>query len=85
MLTFSNAVLVGAKTVKGPGPARVSTNPAALTAARRVENLGLVDTNSAMDFGLFFTTTGATTEGWWTTTGVWIGWTLWTVWNGLWT
>ena len=41
-------MLVGAKTVKGPGPARVSTNPAALTAARRVENLGLVDTSSAM-------------------------------------
>ena len=96
ILTLSNAVLVGAKTVKGPGPARVSTKPAALTAVRRVENLGLVDTNSAMDFGLFLTTTGATTLGWWTTPGVctdsgwmlkelWTGWTLCTVWTGLWT
>ena len=38
-LTLSNASLVGAKTVNGPADARVSTRPAALTAANRVENL----------------------------------------------
>ena len=38
-LTLSNASLVGAKRVKGPADARVSTRPAALTAANRVENL----------------------------------------------
>ena len=42
-LTLSNASLVGAKTVKGPAEARVSTKPAALTAARRVENLKIRD------------------------------------------
>ena len=36
---MSKAALVGAKTVNGPGLARVSARPAALTAARRVENL----------------------------------------------
>src|ERR1700684_147458 len=34
--SLSKASLVGAKTVKGPGPDRVSTRPAALTAATRV-------------------------------------------------
>ena len=38
-LTLSNASLVGANTVKGPGEARVSTRPAAFTAANNVENL----------------------------------------------
>src|ERR1019366_942967 len=33
---LSKASLVGAKTVNGPGPSRVSTRPAALTAATRV-------------------------------------------------
>jgi hypothetical protein len=33
---FAKAALVGAKTVKGPGPCRVSTRPAALTAATSV-------------------------------------------------
>jgi len=40
--------LVGAKTVKGPSPARVSARPAADTAASRVENSGAVETSSAM-------------------------------------
>ncbi len=34
--SMANAALVGAKTVNGPGPFSVSTNPAALTAATRV-------------------------------------------------
>ena len=46
--TLSNAELVGANTVKGPSEARTSTRSAALTAARRVENLGLVETSPAM-------------------------------------
>merc|ERR1719447_1928049 len=33
--------VVGANTVKGPSPARVSTRPAALTAAKRVESCGV--------------------------------------------
>ena len=48
ILTLSKAVLVGAKTVNGPSPARVSTKPAAFTAVRRVENLGLVETKSLL-------------------------------------
>ena len=38
-LTLSKASLVGAKRVKGPAEARVSTRPAAFTAANKVENL----------------------------------------------
>ena len=34
--SFSNAALVGAKTVNGPAPSSVSTRPAACTAATRV-------------------------------------------------
>src|ERR1700712_1648368 len=34
--SFANAALVGANTVKGPGPDKVSTRPAALTAATSV-------------------------------------------------
>ena len=34
--SFSKAAFVGAKTVNGPGPDRVSTSPAALTAATSV-------------------------------------------------
>jgi hypothetical protein len=34
--SFAKAALVGAKTVKGPGPDRVSTRPAAFTAATSV-------------------------------------------------
>ena len=58
LLTFSKATFVGAKTVKGPGPLRVSTRPAALTAARRVENLELDTTSSAIVGGtdLFMST-----------------------------
>ena len=36
---MAKASLVGAKTVKGPAPARVSTRPAAVTAATSVLNL----------------------------------------------
>ncbi len=36
---LAKASLVGAKTVKGPLPDRVSARPAADTAANRVENL----------------------------------------------
>ena len=36
---MAKASLVGAKTVKGPAPARVSTRPAAVTAATNVLNL----------------------------------------------
>ena len=46
--TLSKAELVGANTVKGPSEDRTSTRSAALTAARSVENLGLVDTSPAM-------------------------------------
>ena len=38
-LTLSKASFVGAKTVKGPSEASVSTRPAAFTAANKVENL----------------------------------------------
>ena len=38
-LTLSKASLVGAKRVKDPAEARVSTRPAAFTAANKVENL----------------------------------------------
>ena len=48
MYTLSKAELVGAKTVKGPSPARVSTRSAACTAANRVENWGEATTSSAM-------------------------------------
>ncbi len=36
--SFANAASVGAKTVNGPGPLRVSTRPAALTAVTSVLN-----------------------------------------------
>ena len=48
LYTLSKAELVGAKTVKGPSPARVSTRSAACTAANRVENWGEATTSSAM-------------------------------------
>ena len=57
-LTLSKAVFVGANTVKGPAPWRVSTRPAAWTAVNRVENLGLVATMSATVFGEFLTMDG---------------------------
>ena len=38
--SLAKASSVGAKTVKGPGPSRVSTRPAALTAATRVLWMG---------------------------------------------
>ena len=48
--TLAKASLVGANTVKGPSPARVSTRPAALTAAKRVDNCGVAMASSAMFF-----------------------------------
>merc|ERR1719362_1415563 len=45
---LAKASLVGAKTVKGPSLVRVSTRPAALTAARRVESWGVAMASSAM-------------------------------------
>ena len=81
-LTLSKAELVGANTVNGPSPARVSTRSAAWTAASRVENCGEATTSSAMFWagaGASFTTTAGawwTTGAWWTagawwTTGAW--------------
>ena len=48
-LTLSNASLVGAKTVKGPAEARVSTKPAALTAASSVVNLKIKNQKGLAD------------------------------------
>merc|ERR1719474_530932 len=45
---FKKASLVGANTVNVPGPDRVSTRPAAFTAAKRVLNLGSPTTISAI-------------------------------------
>merc|ERR1719225_2482927 len=45
---LAKALLVGANTVKGPSPARVSTRPAAFTAAKRVERSGVAMASSAM-------------------------------------
>merc|ERR1719412_2504920 len=45
---LAKALLVGANTVKGPSPARVSTRPAAFTAAKRVERSGVAIASSAM-------------------------------------
>jgi hypothetical protein len=42
------AVLVGAKTVKGPDAESASTNPASLTAATSVEKLGLAEATSTI-------------------------------------
>src|ERR671917_2693224 len=39
---LAKASLVGAKMVKGPGPLRVSTSPAAFTAVTRVDRAGLL-------------------------------------------
>ena len=47
---FAKASLVGAKTVKGPSPDKVSTKPAALTAANRVERAGVAMASSAIVF-----------------------------------
>src|SRR5690606_18389520 len=44
----AKAAFVGAKTVKGPSPLSVSTNPAALTAATSVEKSGLPAAMSTM-------------------------------------
>ena len=66
---MAKAELVGANTVKGPSPARVSTRSAAFTAANNVENSGEATTSSAMLLaGAAFTATGA---GAWWTTGAW--------------
>merc|ERR1719221_2210090 len=46
--TLAKAALVGANTVKGPSLVRVSTRPAALTAASRVESWGAAMASSAM-------------------------------------
>merc|ERR1712198_584389 len=45
---LAKASLVGANTVKGPALARVSTSPAALTAASKVESWGVAMASSAM-------------------------------------
>jgi len=45
---LAKASLVGAKTVKGPSPDKVSTSPAALTAASRVERAGVAMASSAI-------------------------------------
>merc|ERR1719447_263716 len=45
---LGKGVVGGANTVKGPSPARVSTRPAALTAAKRVESCGVAIASSAM-------------------------------------
>ena len=46
---LAKASLLGANTVKGPSPARVSTRPAAWRAASRVEKSGLPATISGID------------------------------------
>ena len=51
LLTFANALLSGANTVKGPSAERASTRSAAETAARRVEKVEQVETISGMDWG----------------------------------
>merc|ERR1719447_96306 len=43
-------VLVSQQAVEGPSPARVSTRPAALTAAKSVESCGVAMASSAMFF-----------------------------------
>src|SRR3954451_922159 len=48
--SLANASLVGAKTVYGPGPDRVSASPAAFTADTRVEKSGLPAAISTMVF-----------------------------------
>src|SRR5215468_9630776 len=48
--SLANAALVGAKTVNGPGPARVSTRPAALTAVTSVVKFLALDAFSGMTF-----------------------------------
>merc|ERR1712106_740788 len=45
---LAKASLVGAKTVKGLSPDKVSTSPAALTAASRVERAGVAMASSAI-------------------------------------
>merc|ERR1719184_731953 len=45
---LAKALLVGANTVKGPSLARVSTRPAAFTAANRVDSCGVAMASSAM-------------------------------------
>ena len=45
---LANASLLGAKTVKGPSPLRVSTNPAAVTAVTRVDKSGVATAASTM-------------------------------------
>src|SRR3954447_790938 len=48
---FENASLVGAKTVYGPAPLRVSTSPAFFTAVTRVLKSALADATAAIVFG----------------------------------
>ena len=54
-------MLVGAKTVIGPGCLRVSISPAAWTAVRRVLNLGLVVSRSATVWSELLVSTGVET------------------------
>jgi len=46
--SLAKASLVGAKTVKGPGPLRVSTSLPALRAVTRVERSGVATARSTM-------------------------------------
>ena len=50
--SFSNAALIGAKTVNVPFPLRVSASPAAFTAASNVESWGAPAAVAAIDFRL---------------------------------
>ena len=56
---MSKAALVGAKTVKGPGPARRSIIPAAFKAVWRVEKCSFSAIKAATDFPGAFVTAGA--------------------------
>lgn len=48
--SLSKAALFGAKTVKVPSPLSVSASPAAFTAAKRVDRLGVAAAVAAIDF-----------------------------------
>ena len=57
--TLSKAALVGAKTVKGPAPARFSIMPAAFRAVWRVEKCSFSAIMAATLFPGLLTATGA--------------------------
>ncbi|AFL86077.1 hypothetical protein Belba_3580 [Belliella baltica DSM 15883] len=58
----AKAALVGAKTVKGPSPLKVSNRPAAETAATKVVWSGEPSAMSTTVFGASSTTTSSTTS-----------------------